>query len=552
MTSMGREATFVLNIKIRASAMGKRVVDLVTSSFLLIFLAPIFGIIAIYIKRNSPGPVFYRGPRVGRNGKLFHILKFRTMSECAESYNGPRITANDDERITPSGRWLRDTKLNELPQFWNVLVGEMSLVGPRPEDPELVAAWPASARDEILSVRPGITSPASVLYRDEERNLQTETVMDKYLSMIAPSKLRLDQIYVREQTLVGDIDTLFLTVIALLPKIRNQPIPEHLLVWGPLSRLFYLHLNWFFKDVPIAFVSVMISGFLWRSAAPLNLGIERASLLAVGIAILFGIFNAILGMNRIIWSQARASDAWGLAMSDLIVVGILIGIDFFWPTSIRLPVGMLVFTSMLAFFGFMVARYRLRLLTGLATLWLQWRGESAHLGERVLIVGAGEMAQITLLLLRQNGFKKIYTVIGMVDDDPKKRGVSIDGCKVLGTTQELPELIAEKNIGAILFSIGKIEAEHRQAILNLCHQTSVRLVLIPNVLDLVSACLFAPQTLLHNDLVAPQWEGNVPVPVIMSWLTELEALAQPENEHLISRLSQLRDGLAVDMIGEHS
>ena len=93
-------------------------------------------------RREGPGPVFYRGPRLGKNGRVFGILKFRTMYECPASYRGPRVTAQDDDRITPLGKWLRDTKLNELPQLWNVLVGEMSLVGPRPEDPEIVKTWP--------------------------------------------------------------------------------------------------------------------------------------------------------------------------------------------------------------------------------------------------------------------------------------------------------------------------------------------------------------------------------------------------------------------------
>lgn len=111
------------------------------------------------------------------------------MYERPESYAGPKITANGDGRITPVGQWLRNTKLNELPQLWNVLVGEMSLVGPRPEDPDYVAKWPAEARRELLQVRPGITSPASVLYRDEEQMMQIENRETDYLQKILPSKL---------------------------------------------------------------------------------------------------------------------------------------------------------------------------------------------------------------------------------------------------------------------------------------------------------------------------------------------------------------------------
>ncbi len=102
------------------------------------------------------------------------------MREFEESYQGPRVTAQDDPRVTSVGRWLRDTKLNELPQFWNVLVGDMSLVGPRPEDPEIGKTWPSDVRTEVLSVRPGITSPASVLYRNEE-NLIKKQRFDGYL-----------------------------------------------------------------------------------------------------------------------------------------------------------------------------------------------------------------------------------------------------------------------------------------------------------------------------------------------------------------------------------
>jgi lipopolysaccharide/colanic/teichoic acid biosynthesis glycosyltransferase len=182
----------------------KRGFDIVLSGLGLLILSPIFLLIAILIKRDSPGPVFYRGRRAGQYGKEFTILKFRSMYERPESYQGEKITAQDDPRITPVGKWLRQAKLNELPQLWNVLKGEMSLVGPRPEDPEIVATWPEELRKEVLSVRPGITSPASVMFRDEEQQLgngavmvgQSPTIMDKYLGEILPSKLRLDQIYV--------------------------------------------------------------------------------------------------------------------------------------------------------------------------------------------------------------------------------------------------------------------------------------------------------------------------------------------------------------------
>ena len=125
----------------------------------LALLAPIFGLIAVAIKRDSPGPVLYRGARMGRGGSTFKMLKFRTMYETPVSYAGPKVTAHDDPRVTPLGRWLRDTKLNELPQFWNVLKGDMSLVGPRPEDPDIAQSWPATVRDEDPFGAPGDHQP---------------------------------------------------------------------------------------------------------------------------------------------------------------------------------------------------------------------------------------------------------------------------------------------------------------------------------------------------------------------------------------------------------
>jgi len=205
------------NIRFRTGEFGKRLCDIAVSAIGLIILSPVFAIIAFYIKRICTDSVFYRGPRVGLHGKNFKILKFTTMIDCPDSEDGPRITAINDPRITPVGRWLRDTKLNEVPQLWNVLKGEMSLVGPRPEDPEIVATWSENERQTILSIRPGITSPASIFFRDEEKLLETESVMEKYLNSIVPSKLRLDQIYARDHTFLGDLDIIFLTAIALLP-----------------------------------------------------------------------------------------------------------------------------------------------------------------------------------------------------------------------------------------------------------------------------------------------------------------------------------------------
>jgi lipopolysaccharide/colanic/teichoic acid biosynthesis glycosyltransferase len=180
----------------------------------LIVLAPAFGLIALAIALDSRGPIFYRGPRIGRHGTPFKIVKFRTMVTGADRL-GPGITIANDPRTTRIGRFLRWTKLDELPQLLNVLRGEMSMVGPRPEDPRYVSMYTAAQR-RVLSVRPGITSRASVSLRHEERLLSGNAWERLYVQDILPRKLALDLEYVDHFTLWQDVQILWLTARELL------------------------------------------------------------------------------------------------------------------------------------------------------------------------------------------------------------------------------------------------------------------------------------------------------------------------------------------------
>ena len=179
-----------------------------------------------------PAQCFIGARRIGRNGLVYKMLKFRTMYETPRSYSGPRVTGKDDDRITHFGKWLRDTKLNELPQLWNVLIGEMSLVGPRPEDPSISKTWPREIAKELLSVRPGVTSPASILYRDEENMLHAGEIMRKYLHELSPDKMRLDQLYIRYRSFWLDLDVILWTILLLMPKIKAYSPPRTTPVYG--------------------------------------------------------------------------------------------------------------------------------------------------------------------------------------------------------------------------------------------------------------------------------------------------------------------------------
>ncbi len=197
--------------------MSKRLFDLIFSALGLVALAPLLLLIAIWIKLDSPGPVMFRQERVGRLGRPFFIHKFRTMLPDAPAL-GPQITIGADPRITRSGHFLRASKLDELPQLWDVLRGSMSLVGPRPEVPRYVALYPAEIKAVVLSVRPGITDLASIEYRDESRLLAEAADPERcYVEQVMPAKLALAARYVQQASILTDI-RLILATLALLRK----------------------------------------------------------------------------------------------------------------------------------------------------------------------------------------------------------------------------------------------------------------------------------------------------------------------------------------------
>jgi lipopolysaccharide/colanic/teichoic acid biosynthesis glycosyltransferase len=198
-----------------------RLFDFVAAAVGLLLLSPLLAVVAILIVATSAGPVFHKAQRVGRGGQTFRLYKFRSMVAGADRI-GPRITAAGDARITPVGRFLRRTKIDELPQLINVLKGEMSLVGPRPEDPRYVALYTAEQR-QLLAVRPGITSPASLAYRDEESLLACDDWERTYVERVLPHKLAIELAYLARRNWVSDLGIVLRTVLAVLLPSPRRP-----------------------------------------------------------------------------------------------------------------------------------------------------------------------------------------------------------------------------------------------------------------------------------------------------------------------------------------
>lgn len=202
----------------------KRAFDIAGATVALVALLPLLLAVAVLIKLDTPGPVFFRQVRVGRHGRPFRIFKFRTMV-VDQPLGAPQITLAGDSRITRTGAWLRRTRVDELPQFIDVLRGTMSLVGPRPEVPRYVAHYPPALRERALAVRPGITDPASLDFIDEATLLARAADPEReYIEVILPAKLQRAADYAEHASLATDLALLWRTLRVLLRALRRPAV----------------------------------------------------------------------------------------------------------------------------------------------------------------------------------------------------------------------------------------------------------------------------------------------------------------------------------------
>jgi FlaA1/EpsC-like NDP-sugar epimerase len=314
--------------------------------------------------------------------------------------------------------------------------------------------------------------------------------------------MRLDQLYVRNQNFLSDLDLIFYTLIILLPGLRKNSIPTESLYNGLLARFTQRYFSWFIIDSLVAFGAVALAGLLLHMNDPIDLRVGVSFLVAATLALAFSFVNSVLGIGRVWWRYARPTYVFELALSSGVTTLLLTMLNFFWPAEPFLPRGMLPVVGLLAFLGFVSVRYRERLLTGLAARWLALRTTQDGTGERVLIVGAGECGLLASWLVHKSNLSSAFSITGLVDDDPTKEGMTIDGHRVFGLTRRIPAIVAEKHIGVILFAIEHIEPAEQERILGLCNQTQARVVLIPDLLTVLRERLMPPSTRALQEVVS--------------------------------------------------
>ncbi len=436
-----------------------RFFDIFISLVGLLLLLLMLPWIALLIKLDSRGPVFFLCDRVGRGGKIFKMYKFRTMYQTPLPLGGS-VSPKGDPRVTPVGRFLRRVKLNEFPQFINVLKGDMTLIGPRPEAPDLAARYPASA-EKIFSVKPGLAGPNQILGRNEEELYPPgEDPIKYYIEHILPRKLPLDLEYIDDPSFIKNLKYLFLSVkVTISGAVRRQHLVDN------ASQLFLM-----LADVALCMLALTLAHYLRYddfSKPILYQSFVRvlpwALLIRIPIFIYFGFYHTLI--RHLSFYDIKVIFK-GVTVSSLVLVA------FFFLSRLETIVeyGRGVFLIDWFCLINLLAGYRILL----KKLFHHYKGETngQEQQRRVLIWGAGDGGDLCLRYLQKEK-ENSYEIIGFIDDDPKKRSYRLNGVKVLGNRDHVKILVQLYKIQEIFVAMPSAEVYEITKALEICDSVGV-------------------------------------------------------------------------------
>ncbi len=447
----------------------KRLFDIFFSLIGLVLLSPISILVAIFIKLDSQGPVFFAQKRIGRNLKPFNLYKFRTMVHDATK-KGAIITIGDDSRVTRIGRFLRKTKINELPQLINVLKGEMSLVGPRPEVRKYVSKYRKDYK-EILKIRPGITDIASLTYKNEEALLKDKKDPEGYyIHVILPEKIRLSKEYVRKASLIYDLRLILLTIFKL---VYPQTIVLKIVnIATPYRRSFVIGIQ-----LVIFIISNYLAFFIRFDG---NVSISYFYLFLKYLPLLL-LFRAILlfafSLDKGLWRYASVTD-----LLNIITATSIGSLLFFF--SVRYLFGDISYPRSIYMIDWVLNIFVLGGIRLFRRLHERADGKRVDI-KRVLIIGAGDAADMLLRDMEHSLFYP-FEVIGLIDDDPRKKGLKIRNVPILGTRKDLLTIIERENPDEFLVAIPSASPAKCEKIVKDLRQYGLPIKTLPSLWEILS------------------------------------------------------------------
>lgn len=434
----------------------KRLLDIFLSLIGILFLIPLIPIIGLLIKLDSRGPVFYMAPRVGKGMKPFKMFKFRTMFETQKKV-GESVSPQFDPRVTTFGRFLRRTKINELPQFLNVLKGEMSFVGPRPEAPDLAALYPKKAK-RVFSVKPGLVGPATILGRNEEEIYPSGVDIKKYyIEHILPAKNKIDLEYIENPSFFKDFKYILLnlkeTLIGALSKrfIRDNRTPIYLL----LSDLFLMACSYLLAYAASLYVwNVEISFWVAIWSLPFII------LVRIVCNIHSHMYNSLI---RYISYRDIFNVLKGVTNGSFLLVSIFFitgWVNYFGPILVIDWACLIISLSLF------------RLI--LRVYWDKThRRKDGTQKRRILIYGVCDEGNLACRALTSERYWP-FQVVGFIDDAPEKYGRLINGKKVLGNRHHIKALAKLYRIEECLVTSPGLSSDKLEEIMAICHEAGVR------------------------------------------------------------------------------
>jgi lipopolysaccharide/colanic/teichoic acid biosynthesis glycosyltransferase len=436
-----------------------RVLDIIIALVGLLCLGLMLPWVALLIKMESRGPVFYGCDRVGKGGRLFKMFKFRTMHET-ESPLGHSVSPQGDPRVTEMGRWLRRTKLNEFPQFYNLLKGDMTFIGPRPEAPDLAAAYPPEAQ-EIFAVKPGVLGPNQISGRNEEE-MYPAGVNPRlyYLESILPPKVARDLDYLRHKTFLGDLKLIILGMWAMVSgAISRRHLTDN------LTQLLMVGI-----DVACCLASLSLASWLRYSGlipqAELDILLQLlplAVLCRLPIFYYFGFYQTLIRYFSLA-DVKNIFDGVLLASGLFVVVSFLSGIDLRSYGRTICIIDWFLLTCMLIGYRGLARAVHMRLYGPHLT------DDSSR--RRALIWRADDEGIWCYRFLREQS-EPVYEVVGFLDPDPHKRHRRIDGLKVLGDQHHLEVLSALYRVQEVFITNGASQPSKVAHLQQICAQLSL-------------------------------------------------------------------------------
>jgi len=464
--------------------MAKRGFDLVVATCALLLLAPLLLAVAVWVRLDSPGPALFRQVRVGRGGRPFAIHKFRTMVVDA-AQRGPALTIGDDARITRAGRWLRRSRVDELPQLIDVVRGDMSLVGPRPELPRYVAQVAPALRAQWLALRPGLTDPASLARLDESAQLARAADPEReYLEVLLPHKLALSLAYARQATLASDLGVLWRTVVTLLR--RGSPAgradPARRARWHHVERGLARLRPW--RQPLTLAIDALVVVVAWQLTYLFRLGFERwwsaradydGWVLAGVVAVYLAAF-VVAGVPRGLWRFTGFGELRRIALACL-AAGACAAIAVRAAELVQIPRAVLALHPFVTLVGIALLRLAFRMLHEHLR---EQRAADGSAPQRALVLGAGEAARLLLAGIHRQG----WTVLGLLDDDPAKHGARIAGVPVLGPLSTLAEHARRSGATQLIYAMPSARGARRREVFALAAATGLPLLTVPSAAEL--------------------------------------------------------------------